>query len=142
MRTVIAISAGGLVFDDQGNVVVTARPSFKGETLWGFPKGIVESDETPEMAAVREVKEETGLDAEIKGPAEEIGYWYVQPGSPTQEPARVRKTVHFFPMRITGGDPALHDPETLEVRIIPVAEAMALISFDSEKDLLAKVGRR
>lgn len=139
MRTVIAVSAGGLVFDDQGNVVITARPSFKGETLWGFPKGMVEDGETPEVAAIREVKEETGLDAEISGPAEEIRYWYVQPASAGRERERVRKTVHYFPMKMTGGDPSHHDDETLEVRVVPVAEAIALISFDPERQLLAKV---
>lgn len=139
MRTVIAVSAGGLVFDDHGNVVITARPSFKGETLWGFPKGLVEDGETPEEAAVREVKEETGLDAEISGPAEQIAYWYVQPASAGQERSRVHKTVHYFPMKRTGGDPTQHDSETLEVRVIPVAEAISLISFGTEKQLLAKV---
>lgn len=135
----MAVSAGGLVFDDQGNVVITARPSFKGETLWGFPKGIVEEGEAPEAAAVREVKEETGLDAEISGPAEQIRYWYIQPASAGRERARIRKTVHYFPMKVTGGDPSHHDAETLEVKVVPVAEAIPLISFDAERQLLVKV---
>lgn len=127
------------MFDDRGNVVITARPSFKGETLWGFPKGLVEEGETPEQAAIREVREETGLDAEICGPAEEVGYWYLQPASDGCERARVKKIVHYFPMRLTGGDPSQHDSETLQVEVLPVAQAIATISFESERELLAKV---
>lgn len=51
-------SAGGIVLGDSGTIVLVAQ---QGQTLWGFPKGHVESGETDEEAARREIEEETGL---------------------------------------------------------------------------------
>lgn len=60
---VILVFAGGCIFDDEGRVLLQRR----GDSgKWGFPGGAVELGETPEMAAVRELKEETGLDVEVK----------------------------------------------------------------------------
>ena len=62
MRTRSEISAGGVVYrrSDEGvEVVLAARRTRRGDLAWGLPKGLVEPDETPEQAAVREVREET-----------------------------------------------------------------------------------
>lgn len=59
---VILIFAGGCVFDEAGRVLLQRRGD---SNLWGFPGGAIELGETPEMAAVREVKEETGLDVRV-----------------------------------------------------------------------------
>ena len=45
--------------------ILMVRQSYKGETIWTFPGGGIEPDESPEEAAIREVKEEVGLDIEI-----------------------------------------------------------------------------
>ena len=55
---VILVFAGGCIFNEKGEVLLQRRGDFG---KWGFPGGAVELGETPEMAAVREVKEETGL---------------------------------------------------------------------------------
>lgn len=137
MKTVTQTSAGGVVVDEEGRIVLTARRSFKGQRQWGLPKGLVEEGESPEMAAAREANEETGLEVDIVSPLEKIDYWYVQPprGEDT-EPTRVHKFVHFFLMRATGGNPEDHDLETEEVVFLTPAEALKKASFSGEKKIL------
>ncbi len=137
VRTLTATSAGGVILDSSGNVVLTARRSFKGELQWGLPKGLVEPGEEPAGAAVREAREETGLEVELQGPIEVIDYWYVEPGRAGEPPTRVHKFVHFFLMRATGGDPSEHDHETEEVAILEPGEALARASFPTERKVIA-----
>jgi 8-oxo-dGTP diphosphatase len=54
-------SAGGVVIKDKREVLLIKNPS----NIWTFPKGHIEKGETREQAAVREVKEETNVDAQI-----------------------------------------------------------------------------
>src|SRR5688572_24833127 len=98
MKTLTQVSAGAVILDTEGRVVLTARKSFKGELQWGLPKGIVEKGEEPAAAAAREAKEETGLDVELIGPLDVIDYWFVQPKQGDDPPLRIHKYVHFFVM--------------------------------------------
>lgn len=59
---VILVFAGGCIFNQNGEVLLQRRCD---TNKWGFPGGAIELGETPEMAAIREVKEETGLDVEV-----------------------------------------------------------------------------
>lgn len=61
---IILVFAGGCVFDADGKVLLQRRGD---RNMWGFPGGAIEIGETPEMAAIREVKEETGLDVKVSG---------------------------------------------------------------------------
>ena len=87
------------------------------DLAWGLPKGLVERGERPEEAATREVREETGVIAEIREGLGDIGYWYVWDGE------RVQKRLSFFLMEAVGGDVADHDDEMEEVRWFPLAQA-------------------
>lgn len=136
MRTVRLVSAGGVIFDAAGRVALTARRSFRGERQWGLPKGLVEPGEDPLAAAVREAREETGLEVEVAGPLPVIDYWFVQPAREGEPAARVHKFVHFFRMRATGGDPSTHDAETEEVLFLEPDEALSVASFDSERRII------
>jgi len=139
VRTRSEISAGGVVYrrSDEGvEVVLAARRTRRGDLAWGLPKGLVEPDETPEQAAVREVREETGLEADVEVSLGEIRYFYVWEG------IRVRKAVHFFLMRATGGDASQHDDEMEEVRWFPLSVALRRATYKGEREVLQRAAAR
>jgi 8-oxo-dGTP pyrophosphatase MutT (NUDIX family) len=141
MRARTEISAGGVVYrrdarSDEIDVALAARRTRQGDLVWGLPKGEIEKGETSEGAAVREVREETGLDAEIEDGLGSIRYFYVWEGD------RVRKTVHFFLMRATGGDVSAHDHEMEDVRWFPLVEALALAAYRGEREVLERAAKR
>jgi 8-oxo-dGTP pyrophosphatase MutT (NUDIX family) len=129
------ISAGGVVYrtDVDGiEVVLASRRTRRGQLAWGLAKGGIEEDESMEAAAVREVREETGLDAEIEASLGETRYFYVW------EDVRIRKTVHFFLMRHVGGDVDDRDDEMEEVRWFPLERALKRAAYRGEREVLAR----
>lgn len=99
---------------------------------WQLPKGIVDEGEKPEDTAVREVREEAGVDARIAAPLDTIEYWYV---GNDRDGRRVRfhKFVHLFLLEYESGDVADHDHEVDEARWVPLADAAAMLAFESER---------
>jgi 8-oxo-dGTP pyrophosphatase MutT (NUDIX family) len=103
---------------------------------WSLPKGTPNHGESREETAVREVVEETGLDVRITEPLESVEYSFVQHGT------RIHKTVHYFLMEPTGGDLSRHDREFEQVRWIAFDDAPALLTFETERALVARAARR
>ncbi|MGZ8625949.1 MAG: NUDIX hydrolase [Actinomycetota bacterium] len=135
METRSEVSAGGVVYrtGDEGiEICLAARRTRRGELAWGLPKGAIEPDETPEEAALREVREESGLDARIEHDLGTIRYFYVWEG------VRVRKQVRFFLMQATGGDVADHDEEMEDVRWFPVHRATKRAAYRGEREVLER----
>ncbi len=129
------ISSGGVVYrrTDEGiEVVLASRRTRKGELAWGLAKGGIEDGESTEDAAIREVREETGFTAEIEGSLGLTRYFYVW------EETRIRKTVHFFLMRHTGGDTDDRDDEMEEIRWFPLERAMKRAAYRGEREILAR----
>jgi 8-oxo-dGTP pyrophosphatase MutT (NUDIX family) len=129
------VSAGGVVYrrrPDGVEVVLAARRTRRGDLAWGLAKGGIEADESTEQAAVREVREETGIEAEIEASLGETRYFYVWEG------VRIRKTVHFFLMRATGGDPSDRDDEMEDVQWFALERALKRAAYRGEREVLGR----
>ena len=131
------VSAGGFVISksDPTLVALMARFNRGGKLEWCIPKGHLEQDETSEQAAIREVFEETGLEAEILQHLGEVNYQFIQDG------AKISKTVHVYLMQQTGGKLSFDkDPhkEASELEWVQVSELLARLSHGNEKRI-AKV---
>jgi 8-oxo-dGTP pyrophosphatase MutT (NUDIX family) len=129
------VSAGGVVYrraDEDIEVVLASRRTRKGQLAWGLAKGGIELGETKEEAAIREVREETGMTAEIEADLGDTKYMYVW------DEIRIRKTVHFFLMRHTGGDVDDRDDEMEEIRWFPLERAIKRAAYRGERDMLVK----
>lgn len=136
VRTETQISAGGAVFRPGGSGPEIALISVGTPSRWQLPKGIIDKGETPEDAAVREVREEAGIDARIERLIEKVEYWY----QAKEAGGRVRyhKFVYFFSMTYIGGDVADHDHEVNEARWFPANEAIVALAFRSEREIVEK----
>lgn len=137
-----ATSAGGLVVRStdgrRPEVALIRHRTPRGKSVWTLPKGALEDGESIPDAALREVREETGLEAEIIEPLEPITYWFAW----KQDRARYRKTVHHFLMRAVGGDISHHDDEVEEVRFFAFPDAIDHASYPSERKLLRTAADR
>jgi 8-oxo-dGTP pyrophosphatase MutT (NUDIX family) len=134
LRRAVATSAGGVVVRaeaDRPSLVVGMRRRGRDGVTWTLPKGTPDPGETIEETALREVAEETGLEVRIVEPVGSIEYDFVQ------DRRRIHKTVHYFLMEPVGGDLARHDLEFEQVRWIGFDEAPALLTFQTERDLVA-----
>jgi 8-oxo-dGTP pyrophosphatase MutT (NUDIX family) len=128
-------SAGGVIYRESQEGIEVAlglRMDPTGEPIWCLPKGLIEPGEKAEVTALREVREETGLQGEIEKKLGEVQYWYH-----TRE-SRVFKKVVFYLLRYREGDVAVHDHELAEVHWLPLAEAIARATFKSEREILEK----
>jgi len=99
---------------------------------WTLPKGTPHRLETTEETALREVREETGLDVRIVRRLDSIDYVFVQGRT------RIHKTVHYFLMVPAGGDLERHDHEFDEVRWIGFDDAATMLTFETERALVAR----
>ena len=125
-----ALAAGGVVLRPGDHGPEVALLGRRSDGSWVLPKGTPQPGESLEATALREVREETGLQVRIVRPLGAMAYEFSAAGE------RIHKTVHFFLMEATGGDPSLHDAEYDEVRWVTVAEARRMLSFDTYRDVL------
>jgi 8-oxo-dGTP pyrophosphatase MutT (NUDIX family) len=133
-RSESEFSAGGVVVNDDGEaiVIVPTRRAADGSKVLALPKGHPDGDETPRDAALREVREETGVRAEVVDALGEVRYWYQRDGR------RVAKIVRFFLLRYTGGSLDDHDTEVEDARWMPLAEAANTLSYAGERDMASR----
>jgi 8-oxo-dGTP pyrophosphatase MutT (NUDIX family) len=132
LRTQRVTSAGGVVFrrvDGALEVLICGRNS---DRLWALPKGTPEQGETIEQTALREVREETGVEVEVEGLVGDIKYWFSRPN----EGVRYYKTVRHYLMKPIGGDTALHDHEFDDVRWFDAQEALRILTYQNEAKIL------
>ncbi|HVR05320.1 MAG TPA: NUDIX hydrolase [Solirubrobacteraceae bacterium] len=126
-------SAGGVVVRGEDVlVIVPNRRAADGSVVLGLPKGHIDPGEDALAAAVREVREEAGVEVELVCELGEVRYWYSRAGR------AVPKGVHFFLFRYAGGDPADHDEEVQEARWMPLAQACEQLTYEGEREILGR----
>jgi 8-oxo-dGTP pyrophosphatase MutT (NUDIX family) len=122
-------SYGGVTV--RGAEVLVIQPVGR-RRVTALPKGGRRRGETPEQAAAREVREETGVNVTVREPLGDVDYWYRRGGR------RVFKTVHFFLCEFVSGSTDDHDHEVDEARWIPLQEARTVLSFPGERELIER----
>jgi 8-oxo-dGTP pyrophosphatase MutT (NUDIX family) len=123
-------SAGGVVVrGDETIVIVPTRRGAQGQKVLALPKGHVDPGETPAQTALREVREETGVDAELVNKLGDVRYFYQRGGK------RIFKRVTFYLFVYRGGSIDDHDDEVEEARWIPLTEAVEALSYDGEREM-------
>lgn len=135
-RTIEQTSAGGTAFRFNNETYEIALISVSPNRRWQLPKGIIDAGETPEIAARREVREETGIETEVLAPIEMIEYWYF--GDYRGERVRFHKSVHFFLLASRGGAVEDHDAEVIEARWVKAEDAIDMMAFKGEKHVVQK----
>jgi ADP-ribose pyrophosphatase YjhB (NUDIX family) len=131
-------SAGGvLVRRFRGRWWLAAiRPGGRPEGVWALPKGNVAPGEPPEETAVREVAEETGVEAVSAGKLGDVRYVYTRGGN------RIFKVVSFYLLRYRRGRigdvPEQFRHEVDEARWLPLEDAPRLLSYKGEREMAQK----
>ncbi len=138
MRTARATSAGGVILAEPlpgARIALVARRSARGALQWTLPKGTQEAGESLTETALREAREESGLEVSLIGALATIDYWFVW----APEQTRYHKFVHYFLMHAVGGDLALHDDEMEETGWFTLEEARDVMAFANERRLLDRI---
>jgi len=135
MHTVREISSGGVVYRKQKGGIEVAL--IRVRDRWSLPKGQVEEGEGLQETALREVREETGLEGKIIAKLGDITYWYTNK-TKQAETVRIFKRVYFYLIRWLKGDVSRHDQEVEEAAWFPVAKALDLIYYPTEREMVRK----
>lgn len=122
-------SAGGIVFNSKNQVLLAQHSS---NHYWGFPKGLIDKGQTSKEAALREVKEEGGVEAKIIEKAGDSKYVYTD----KQTKENIFKVVTVYLLKYISGDPKDHDWEVKEAGWFSPEEALKKLSFRQDSDLL------
>jgi 8-oxo-dGTP pyrophosphatase MutT (NUDIX family) len=125
-------SAGGVVVrDTRCIVIVPRRRASGGARVLALPKGHPDGGESAADAALREVREETGVEARLTGKLGDIRYWYMRGGR------RIAKVVSFFLLDYVSGELSDHDHEVEHAEWMPLAEAARRLTYKGERDMAA-----
>ena len=133
MKSRNEVSAGGVVYRTVENNFDVLICKDAGYHKWVLPKGLVGKSETNEQAAVREVREEVGVEARIiitLGEPERYIY--------TARGVRVFKSVYYFLMEYLSGNEQDHDAEMEAVKWVPLSEAIEVVAYKETKDILMR----
>jgi 8-oxo-dGTP pyrophosphatase MutT (NUDIX family) len=126
-------SCGGVVVRGSDCIVIVpTRRAVRGGQVLALPKGHPENGELPADAAVREVREEAGVEATVREKLGDVQYWYQRDG------VRIAKRVTFFLLDYVSGEVDDHDHEVEHARWIALEEAARSLSYKGERDMAAR----
>ena len=128
------VSAGGVVYRIVNGRIETVLCGRDNPIRWSLAKGTPDPGETLEETAVREVREETGLEVQIEEPIKSIDYWFAD----RENDVRFHKTVHFYLMVPIGGGTDQHDPEFDVVQWFPSNLALKTLAYANEAEVLKR----
>ena len=129
----IELSAGGaVVHNGDVIVIVPVKRDANRRQVLGLPKGHLDEGETPEVAATREVTEETGVTAELIDKLGDVEYSYERRGR------RRAKRVAFFLFEYRSGSVEDHDHEIEEARWMPLEEAAEALTYAGEREIVRR----
>ena len=134
IRVESLMSAGGVVYRRVDGRIETVLCGRDTPVRWSLAKGTPDEGETTEETALREVREETGLEVTLDSTLGSIEYWFADRDSEV----RYHKTVHFYLMNAVGGDTERHDPEFDVVRWFPFEEALRIAAYPNEAQVLRR----
>ena len=123
-------SAGGLVVRRMRGRPYVAAVRVKEGTVLALPKGHIEPGESGAETAIREVREETGIDSTMVEKLDDIRYWYTRDG------ARVLKVVSFFLLRYRSGSVREYQREEVDsAEWVPLEKAPERLAYSGEKKM-------
>jgi 8-oxo-dGTP pyrophosphatase MutT (NUDIX family) len=120
-------SYGGVAV--RGEEVLVITPAGR-RRITALPKGGAHRYESGEQAAGREVREETGVNVDVREPLGDVSYTYRRGGR------RIRKTVHFYLCSFVSGSTSDHDHEVEDARWISLQEARSALTYPGERELI------
>lgn len=125
-------SAGGIVYKKDDKKIMILVSQHSQHHGWVFPKGLIGDKvkgEKKEETALREVKEETGIDAKIIKELFPITYWYVF------NKEKIKKTVYYYLMEYSGGNFKERDHEMENVEWLPMKKVEERLTYKSDKEV-------
>jgi 8-oxo-dGTP pyrophosphatase MutT (NUDIX family) len=130
------VSAGGVAYRKRGEITEIAIISVAKPNRWQLPKGLIDKGETSAGAALREVREEAGIETEIIDLIDKVEYWYYSKGGSKR--VRFHKFVYFYLMRFISGNTEDHDKEVDEARWVNIDAGKDMLTFKNEKKIVAR----
>lgn len=131
-RVIREFSSGGVVYKKDKWLVTRSAPSeIYPKSVWRLPKGWVDKDESAEEAALREVKEEGGVEAKVIKKIETVKYFFTTPNKD-----KVLKFVTFYLMEWIRDLPEGFGEETSEIAWLPFDQAVKRLTYSGEKQIL------
>ena len=126
-------SAGGVVVrDEKCVVIVPTRRAADGSKVLALPKGHPEDGESAADAALREVREEAGVESRLVEKLGDVRYWYTRDGR------RIAKVVSFFLLEYLSGEVSDHDREVQDARWLALDRATRELTYKGERDMASR----
>ena len=113
-------------------VIVPTRLAANGAKVLALPKGHVDPGETPAVTALREVREEAGVDATLREQLGDVRYFYMREGR------RIAKVVTFFLLAYVSGEVEDHDSEVEQARWMALEDAARELTYAGEREMAAR----